>query len=191
MKKSDLLVFFLIGIFFCFNFIQAETVGYLNVPNASANGSIGDFKSMADKTLSEQIVIPSSLEAFTRYLFALDNTKTIDLQTFIIYFWLWIMLLVLIKSALGMMPIFGEGWKAWLGSIIVTMIVSSTSSLKFLANWFFSLGGLFKQKGFLWTVLLFLLLGLLFIGLIMLLKKAKSKMGEERARVIGMKTGMA
>ena len=190
LKKGCLLVFFLIGIVFCLSLISAETAGYLNVPNVTENGSLGDFRSMADKTLSEQIVIPSNLEAFTKYLFALDNTKTIDLQTFIIYIAFWIMLLLLIKSALEMIPIFGDGWKAWLGSLIVTILASSSGGLKAISIWFFSLGKLFKQTSFLWLVFDFLILVLLFIGVTMFLKKAKSKMGEEKARAIGMKTSM-
>lgn len=188
-KKSFLMTFFIIGIFLFSNLINSD-VGYLNVPNSTTNNSIYDFQSIANKTLSEQIIIPTSLENFARYLFALDNTSPIELQTFIIYFSFWIMFLFLIKSALEVIPLFGTGWKSWLGSIIVTILISSTGSLKDIAIWFFSLGKLFKQTSFLWLILDFLILVLLFIGISILLKKVKSNIGEEKARTIGMKTSM-
>jgi hypothetical protein len=184
-NKREMLFFsFALALVLSLYFVSCENVGLVEIPN----GTSANFTGGIGNTLSQNIVIPSGLEGFAKYLFNISSDKPMDLQTFIIYFCLWIMLLLIIKSAFEILPIFGEGWKSWLGAIVVTIIASSTGAIKTVAIWFFSLGKSLTKTSVLWIVFDFLVLVLLFIGLTIGLKKMKSSIGEERARAIGMKT---
>lgn len=192
LKKKFAMLSFILILVYSLSFLFAANTQLVTIPNSSLNpdGSLNDFSSSVAKTLSEQVVIPSVLESLAKVLFNLDSSRTIDLQTFIIYFVLWIILLLIIESILEIFPLLGEGWKSWLGAIVITALISITGSIKSAAIWFFSFGKLITQTSFLWIVFDLLLLILLGVGFISFFKTMKHKVGEAKARTIGMKTGM-
>jgi hypothetical protein len=186
MKRGALIFVFVLFNLMLLSFFISAAESLVVMPNASSSG----IQSSAEKSLSEQVVIPANLEDFTRIFFSLDNTTSIDLQTFIIYLAVWIMVLVIIKSILEFIPFFESNWKAWIGAVVLSALISTTGGLKAAAIWFFNFGKLFTKTSTLWLVFDFIILAVIFFGFSKLLKILKSKSGEEKARSIGMKTGM-
>jgi hypothetical protein len=189
MKKEVMLAFVFIFIsLLCLQFTFALNVSSGDVENI--NGSLNEAGKIINSGLSQKVIIPSFLEDFSKIIFALDSQAPLDLQTFIIYLVVWVWLLMIIKYILEIVPFFGECWKSWLGAIIITALASTTGAIKNSTIWFFSLGKLLTDVSILWLIFDFLVLAVLSFGVFKFLKIMKSKVGEENARVVGMRTGM-
>ena len=182
MKKEIIIGLLLI---LCIGFIwAAETASQ----EANANINIGkDFQSYSNNLLSKQITIPDYLQGPTKVIFGLED-NSIDLQNFIVLFSIWFFLIFLIQAILEIVPFFGEGFKSWLGAIIITLLISITGSITKVANWLFGFGGtisLMKEWGLLKIIFTVILLVILAFGLKKLLHIMKHEKNKEENYMIG------
>ena len=92
--------------------------------------------------LSKEITIPANLEIPAKIVFGLTSEDKLDIQLFIVLIAIWLFFFLIIHNVLGLTPFF-EGWKAWMGGIIGTLLISITGSIKSTAILFFNLGNMF------------------------------------------------
>jgi len=146
-------------------FVYAEEAASQEV-NTNVNAE-KDFQSYSNNLLSKQITIPDYLQNPTRIIFGLENSD-IDLQNFIVLLSIWIFLVFLIQAILEIIPFLGEGFKSWLGAIIITLLISISGMIRNAANWLFGFGGaisLMKEWGVLKIIFTILLLIIIVFGL--------------------------
>jgi len=171
-------------------FVYAEET----VPQqANADVNIGkDFQSYSNNLLSKQITLPDYLQSPTKVIFGLED-NSIDIQNFIVLFSIWFFLVFLIQAVLEIVPFFGEGFKSWLGAIIITLLISITGTITNATNWLFGFGwtiSLMKEWGLLKIIFTVLLLVVLTFGLKKLLHIMKQGGEEGKASINGLKTGV-
>jgi hypothetical protein len=141
-----------------------------------------DFQSYSNNLLSKQIIIPDYLQNPTRIIFGISDSN-IDLQSFIILFSVWLFLIFIIQAILEIVPLFGEGFKSWLGAIVITLLISITGAINPVANWLFGFGGiisLIKKWDLLKIIFVVIILGIITVGLKKLLQiiEHEKRMGE-------------
>lgn len=106
-----------------------------------------NFQTSSNAFLESDITIPENLDLFAKVLFGLEESNTIDLSGLIILLALWIIILLILKSIMELIPLFEEGWKAWLGAIVVTCLISTTGSIRDAAVFWFDMRKLFGALG--------------------------------------------
>ncbi len=161
---------FIISILSITNITYAEELAPPEMPSLekiadsaqNTNNITGNLQASTNEFLSRDITIPAQLEIFSKILFGVNESSTIDLSTFIVLAAIWVVFLLIIKSLLEIIPLFGDGWKSWLGAAIITALSSITGSLKDAALFFFGLGNFFKNQGIL--KLIFTIIPLIIIG---------------------------
>lgn len=141
MKKNLILMVLIASLLLisCAAFIYAQAAA-ANPPAAS------NFQESTNKILEADIVIPENLQIFSKFLFGLEGT--IEVQNLIILLALWVVILLLIQSIIGIIPLFGEGWKSWTAAVIITCLISITGAIQNSAQFFFfGLRNIFSSIG--------------------------------------------
>tara|TARA_Y100000310_G_scaffold331416_2_gene404921 strand:+ start:965 stop:1558 length:594 start_codon:yes stop_codon:yes gene_type:complete len=133
MKKLGVLILFALLIFPLFTTlaIAAET-------------DTEKTDSKLNTALNADIQIPPELILPTKIVFGLNQDDNISLSLFIILISTWILFFIVIYHILSVTPWFKEGWKLWLGSIAVTLLIAITGAIKSLANFYFNIGNIFE-----------------------------------------------
>lgn len=197
-KKAILFVVLLVILFLLNSFVYAvdngandNTAGDSNLPADIGRGVEGvkDIGSKTESTLEQDVIIPENLQIPARIIFGLQGEIT--LQEFIVLVCVWIMFFLVISSILKITPFF-EGWKAWIGGIVITCLIAITGTVRSIAIFFFSIGNIF---GFLekWSPLKIIFAIILAIIIIycasIVTKIINKKLMLERAEIAGAKAG--
>lgn len=197
-KKVILFVALLVILFLLNSFVYAvdngandNTTGDSNLPADIGRGVEGvkDIGSKTESTLEQDVIIPENLQVPARIIFGLQGE--ISLQEFIVLICVWVMFFLVISSILKITPFF-EGWKAWIGGIVITCLIAITGTVRSIAIFFFSIGNIF---GFLekWSPLKIIFAIILAIIIIycasIVTKIINKKLMLERAEIAGAKAG--
>ncbi|NMB81702.1 MAG: hypothetical protein GYA14_07770 [Ignavibacteria bacterium] len=76
--------------------------------------------------------------------------------------------ILILQAFLEIIPIFGEGFKSWLGAIVITSLFSISGVIKGAADWLFGFGGvisLINEWGIIKLIVIILLLVILAFGI--------------------------
>jgi hypothetical protein len=105
------------------------------------------FQASSNAFFEKDITIPSQFDVFAKIIFGVNESNSLDVSSLIILIALWIFILLIVKSVFEIIPLFGDGWKSWLGAIIVTLLASISGGIKDAAVFFFDLRRLFGLLG--------------------------------------------
>ena len=128
--------------------------------------------------LSNKVDIPPNLEIPAKIIFGLIEGDKLDLQNFIVLLALWFIVFLVLHTFFEIVPLVGEGWKAWLVAFLVTGLIAVSGAIRQMGLFFFGFGNLFgflAQYSLLRLILVLLLLAGLFYILFKLIKLYKHK----------------
>ena len=186
MKRWLYIIFVLALLLSLSNFVIAQDAA----AQAPASESTNTFKERSNEFLEKDIIIPEDLQGIARVVFGLKAGETIDFSVFIVLIALLVILFLIIREALTFAPIFGAGFKSWLGSLVLTLLVAISGAVKETSIFLFETGEFFKfVKGFSFLNIIFILilLGLFFYGFFMMTKIIKHQARKEKRRMSGFK----
>ena len=144
MKKVIVILFCLLLFFSIVGTLPLIISEENNQTNTENNLNLNDINfSDIKNPLSTQITIPPSLELPVKIIFGLTSEDKLDFQLLIVLIAIWLFFFLIIHNILELTPFF-EDWKSWLGSAIVTLLISITGSIKSVAIFFFNLGNVFS-----------------------------------------------
>jgi magnesium-transporting ATPase (P-type) len=147
-----------------------------------------------NQVLNQTVVIPENLQIITRVLFGLEKDDKVDLQKFIILIGVWIFVLLFLIRLFPFVPFFGTNARAFLGAIIVSLLIALSGGFLFITFFLVDLGnsfGILKNFKIASLAIAFIFLSALFFILALLLKKIKKKIGTDQARRTGQEIGFA
>jgi len=198
MKKSRIIITIAILLILTLNsfvFILAEETTDLenqDIARVSDISGANDFKNSTNKFLANEITLPENLKIFSKILLGVKEGETIEVSNLIILFALFIIILIIIQSLLEIIPFFGEGWKSWIGAMIITCLTSTSGGIKDAAIFIFDLKRLFGWLGnysFFFIVLNLVILFILAWGGKELLHSLKQKIKKETKEAQGFQDG--
>ncbi len=158
----------------------------VSVPQEDVGKEVVDS---SNKVLESNVAIPESLQIIARLVLGITPDTPVSVDELIILICLWVILVLIIKTILEFMPFFGEGWKAWVGAVIITMLSSMTGWMRSLSQMWFIFGSFFKGQDLLDIILNVILLIVFTFGAITLINMMKKKGGKEESEALGFKTG--
>jgi len=88
----------------------------------------------------EQIALPENIQEIVKFIFNLDTGAEIEFSFFIILVALLLIFFFLVIPILELIPFFEEKWKALVGAIVITLIISTSGFIETLARYMTSLG---------------------------------------------------
>ena len=171
-KEFALLILILLFV----NFVSAlnETV------SLSGIGSASSAKDKTNAFLEKEVEIPEDFQILTRILFSLEPGSKINFQSLVIFTALWLLIFFLLHSIIEIMPFF-EGWKSWVGDLMIMLLIGIAGGFRLAAGFILSLSSLFgKVEG--WKLLNLVISVIILAGLFYLFAKV-SKMPKSGARV--------
>jgi hypothetical protein len=121
---------------------------------------------LAQTTLTTEREIPQSLQIVTKILFGIEKTLTVS--SFIVIIGLWLIALLIIADVLKFAPFF-KGIKAWLGAVIISLIIGVSGGFKGAANFFLSIGDTIDIVGELPILTLVFTILILLVGTFLIL----------------------
>lgn len=165
---------------------------------AQSNESLGEKNSFSifeksNNALNEEVNLPGNLQIIARILFGIDREENVNFQLFVILIAAWIIIFLLLESFVKLMPFF-EGWKTWVVSFVIMLLIGSSGGLQYLAGfliWFSSFFGLLKGLELLGLILSLLALFILYIFLGKLAKILSDKSKIEENEIIGVNINRA
>ena len=131
-----------------------------------------------------ELELPSALTSATKVIFNIPAGENITLSYFVILVALFIFFLLLISSLMQFVPFF-DGWKAWVGALVITLLVAFSGGIRASTQLFLNFEvnfGRFAQIGFVFIAVILIIIGW---GLTKLLKMVKDKVGVETAEHMG------
>lgn len=126
--------------------IQESTEIIKSATGIKAPADVSGFKDSTNKFLETELNLPPIVKEIADILFKLEG-RPVATQNLIILIALWIILFLLIQAILEVMPFFGEGWKSWSASAIITALISITGAIQTGAIWIFDLKTTFAKLG--------------------------------------------
>jgi len=150
----------------------AETGGNLKNIGANLTGSLND---RTEDLLEREVEIPGWL-AVPVGLF-LGAGGSIKIQYLIILISIWVMLLVVILSALDFIPLFGGRVGKFLASLAIMLLLSISGALKEVAIFFFDFWNMFSifEEWSFWKIVLVIFLSLAIVAGALWLRKTIKK----------------
>lgn len=195
-RRGILIAVLLVSLILISSFIVAEDNDVkdnqdTNLPEDVGKGveGIKDIKGKTEKALEENIKVPENLQVPARIIFGIKGE--ISLQHFIVLLAVWIMLFLIISSILKITPFF-EGWKSWVGAVVITCLVAISGAIRSVSIFFLNLGNSFEflEK---WSVLkivfALIIVAILFYGVSILIKMLNRKVMISEAEQAGMEAG--
>ena len=171
--------------------VSIVNVDETNTPLAGAVGELGEagkgiinsdeLEKKSDEILTREIEIPEKFQIAAKIVFGLKAEEKVDLQTFVILIGLWIILLIIIVSLLGIVY---AGAEKWLLGVVATLLIAITGVMKKLAIFLIGFGNLFgflEKAGWLKFILILGLMAVLFYIFSRVLKLIKNKTDIEKA----------
>src|SRR3989344_8970360 len=155
-----------------------------DVLNGSRNASV-DFKGKSNEVLEKEVKIPDNLQIFARVLFGLKKTDKVDLQTIILLFATFFIILILLHEIIGIM--FSD-WKSWIFAIVVNLIIGVSGGFRDAIAFFFGIGNLFgflEEYELLRFIIVLALLFIFFYFLSKVFNKFKDKEELEESSQMG------
>lgn len=146
-----------------------------------------------NQALEQQVVVPEQLQLIANILLGIREDTPLSFQQFIILVVCFIIFWLIVYDILSIIPFFEEGWRAGLGSFIVTALVGVSGGLRLFVIVvvdFATLFGLLTTVSGIITIIIsvIILLAILFF-LNKLLKGVKEKARIESAESRGFKAG--
>ena len=148
MKKR--VIFIIIALFLilltCNTLLSLETTPNTTnplTPQEELKNAANDIQTSSNSALEKEIKIPEGFASLARLLFGLEAKDTLDVQMLIILLGLWLFFVFILRAVLEFTPFF-EGWKSWVGAIIITMLIAITGAIKSTAIFFLNLGNIFN-----------------------------------------------
>ena len=194
MKKRAVLFGLLMLVFlFLFASVVAvndgDNINQLNEQSNKVNSET--INKNVNNALTQEFQIPENLQIVGRLIFAIKEGE-IDFSIFIVLIAIWVVLLMLIRAALELVPLFEGDWKSWFVAVIVTLLIANTGAVNEMALFFFNLGGFvqgLKEYGILKLIFTLIIIGILFYGLFVLLRIIRHEIKKEKRRGEGFKVG--
>ena len=159
-----------------------------DVLNGSRNASV-DFKGKSNEVLEKEVKIPDNLQIFARVLFGLKKTDKVDLQTIILLFATFFIILILLHEIIGIM--FSD-WKSWVFAVVVNLIIGVSGGFRDSVAFFFGIGNLFgflEEYELLRFIIVLALLFIFFYFLSKVFNKFKDKEELEESSQMGRDIG--
>lgn len=156
--------------------------------NPINNSEAKSLQDASNNLLSKQITISDSIQQISSIIFKLDST--ISLQEFIVLISLFAMLLFILQALVEIIPLFGEGWKSWIGALVITLLISITGAIKSWAEFFFGVSGFLqflKDWGLFKLIFALILLGIIGFGVRKLIHIMKNQSRVAENEAAGMK----
>lgn len=148
-----------------------------------------DIQTTTNNFLSQQINVPQNLQILAKGIFGLKSDNNIEFSVFIVLIALLIGIFLIIKKVVGFIPIFEESWIDWAVSIIITLLISVTGSIRDAATWLFGLGEIFKNQTLLNLIFVIIVLAIVIFGVIILLGLLGKSTKKVARRQTGFKVG--
>lgn len=151
------------------------------------------LRQKSNEVLSNEIEIPENLQKFSRVFFGLKNEEEVSLQKFIIFVGVWLVFLFLLASILEITPFF-DGWKSWIGAVVVNLLVGLSGGFLLVTGFIFSLSNLFgvlENWGILTLFIGLILVALFYYLLSKLIVIIREKNGEDKMSRVGRNIAIA
>ncbi|MFH1501207.1 MAG: hypothetical protein ABIE22_04655 [archaeon] len=171
------------------SFVIADTEEDLRVAASGAGETMG---SGVNELLNQEVMIPDWLDGITKFLLDIQDDGPLDMQTFIVMLAIFIALFIVIHNSLGFIDIVKGDYLPWILSLIVTLIVAITGSVRIMAFLFLNLGDLFgltDKFGWLNFLVAIIIAGILLWGADVIIRMLKGKFMLESAEVEGFEAG--
>ena len=167
-----LLIFvFLLSLLLPFSHAQDESV--LSIGQESFARNFGEV------TLPESFVQP------IRLIFSIPLGEDITLSYLIVLIAMYIFMLLVVLSLIQFVPFF-SGAKAWIGAIVISLLISISGGVRESATFLLSFNVNLGKLASVWFVFLALILIVLDWGWMRLLKMVKDKVGVEVSEQMGL-----
>lgn len=190
-------IFTLIFLVLLIGLVSADIVGQDAdvVPIDSGNAGVSDaasgFRASSNQVMNYDVQIPSELKAFSAIFLGIGNYN-ISVSQFITLLCIWFMFLILLRSILDFVPLFGEDWKAWIASIIISCLVGITGVFVKVGEFFFDFKKsitFLKDYDLFYLLIVLIIMTLLFFGFYNLMSMLKKESRKDKARSEGYEEG--
>ncbi len=180
---KEVVVFGLILIF-AISLVSAS--GLVNSSKNATNLTI--LKQSTNKILTDEINIPSYLQAFAKILFGYKSDQTVDLESLVIMCAIWLILFLVFHTLLGFVSVFENNIVSWGSSFAVVSLVGLSGAINKITYFFFGANGIFFFFGN-WKIIRFLfvlaILAAIFIGASNVLNILKDNLEIANAKTAG------
>jgi hypothetical protein len=182
MKKRVLTLFLLI--------IGLLLISFVNAQPSNASSGFSGIGNSTSTTLTRTVDIPENLKILTRVIFGIKGD--ISLDVFMVVLCVLIGFILLLQNVMQFVPFF-EGWKSWIGSVIVTLLIGVTGAFVETIKFLFHIANLFGilEKWPILRVTVLILLVIIFIfGINRLVAMMSKKDSLDKAEMEGRKAGL-
>jgi len=165
----------------------SEGIGDLNLEDSKEG-----VRTKTNEALAKEIEIPENLQFVTRIIFGLKSGQVVNLQLLITYIGLWFILVILIRSAVELVPKFGEGVKGWFLAVFITLLIALSGGVRLAAGWIYSTSRFFgwlEGWGIIRLVIALIFLAVLYFVFSKLIKWLKTRAKSEEAERVGEDIG--
>ena len=105
------------------------------------------FREKLDDAVTYEVNVPNNLQIVARVLFGLKAGEVLSVQALVMMSAIWLMLLIMIYDILAVVPFLGSGFKSWLISVCVNLLIALGGGIRQISYFFLGIGDFFKFLG--------------------------------------------
>ena len=137
----------LIALFLCLIVLINISANQENLPDEDEKVEKESIKQIIkekpNEILSKEIELPGNIENIAKIIFGLESEDKLNLQFLIILSCVFIFILLILFNAVQFIPSF-EKSTAWIGTLVIALIISVSGGIRYFSLLLFDLGNIFN-----------------------------------------------
>ena len=191
MKRGLFFVLFIVIVLFISSLVLGEETLVNDGINLTDDASLDSVKDKSNAILENPVNIPANLQPFVRYILGI-NESTIGLSELVFQIALFLFILIIIVNLIIFIPFFDKGWKSYLGSLLITMLIANSGAMNEMTNYYANNSFFdFDKWGILKLAFTIIIIAVFAFGVSYLIRMVKNKGEEVSAEQAGIEVGMS